>query len=233
MTGEPLAAAPPRATAGPPVPRPSLHDPERFGEVFDAHFAEIHGYAAKRLGPDLLERLVTHPSCGNPLFLRTVVDELRQHGDHFTLGEVLDHLLAAPDLVGLFERVTARWERDFERDRPGLVGDALGLLASSRRGLAEAELLDLLTTRPEPLPSAVWSPLRPWPPHLLRPRRRQQPGRCRCGTHACWPPRARRRRDRSSCARTTSAGAKSSPTFSAWWTQGRWPRRNSTKRCSP
>lgn len=52
MTGEPLAAAPPRATAGPPVPRPSLHDPERFGEVFDAHFAEIHGYAAKRLGPD-------------------------------------------------------------------------------------------------------------------------------------------------------------------------------------
>jgi RNA polymerase sigma-70 factor (ECF subfamily) len=34
------------------VPRASLHDPERFGEVFDAHFAEIHGYAAKRLGPD-------------------------------------------------------------------------------------------------------------------------------------------------------------------------------------
>ncbi|MEU9019458.1 RNA polymerase sigma factor [Actinomadura sp. NPDC048394] len=52
MTGDPLAAAPPRAARGPAVPRPSLHDPDRFGEVFDAHFAEIHGYAARRLGPD-------------------------------------------------------------------------------------------------------------------------------------------------------------------------------------
>ncbi|TDC87190.1 RNA polymerase sigma factor [Actinomadura sp. 7K507] len=30
----------------------SLDDPERFGDIFDAYFAEIHGYAAKRLGPD-------------------------------------------------------------------------------------------------------------------------------------------------------------------------------------
>lgn len=53
MTGNPLAAArPDRPPAGPAAARPSLHDPERFGEVFDAHFAEIHGYAAKRLGPD-------------------------------------------------------------------------------------------------------------------------------------------------------------------------------------
>ncbi|MVZ98997.1 sigma-70 family RNA polymerase sigma factor [Actinomadura sp. LD22] len=52
MTGEPLAAAPARAPLGPAAPRPSLRDPDRFGEVFDAHFAEIHGYAAKRLGPD-------------------------------------------------------------------------------------------------------------------------------------------------------------------------------------
>ncbi|WP_308209755.1 RNA polymerase sigma factor [Actinomadura madurae] len=53
MTGKPLAAArPDRLGTGPAAPRPSLDDPERFGEVFDAHFAEIHGYAAKRLGPD-------------------------------------------------------------------------------------------------------------------------------------------------------------------------------------
>jgi RNA polymerase sigma-70 factor, ECF subfamily len=30
----------------------SLTDPDRFGAVFDRHFAEIHGYAARRVGRD-------------------------------------------------------------------------------------------------------------------------------------------------------------------------------------
>lgn len=57
MTGEPLTADPP--LGGRPerpdhsaVLRMSLDDPERFGDIFDAYFAEIHGYAARRLGPD-------------------------------------------------------------------------------------------------------------------------------------------------------------------------------------
>lgn len=30
----------------------SVHDPDRFTVVFDRYFTEIHGYAARRLGPD-------------------------------------------------------------------------------------------------------------------------------------------------------------------------------------
>jgi RNA polymerase sigma factor (sigma-70 family) len=30
----------------------SVHDPDRFTAVFDRYFAEIHSYAARRLGPD-------------------------------------------------------------------------------------------------------------------------------------------------------------------------------------
>lgn len=30
----------------------SRHEPERFGVIFDRHFAEIHRYVARRLGPD-------------------------------------------------------------------------------------------------------------------------------------------------------------------------------------
>ncbi|GAB3989935.1 RNA polymerase sigma factor [Actinoallomurus acanthiterrae] len=30
----------------------SWHDPERFGAIFDAYFAEIHGYVARRLNGD-------------------------------------------------------------------------------------------------------------------------------------------------------------------------------------
>ncbi|MBT2206717.1 RNA polymerase sigma factor [Actinomadura sp. NEAU-AAG7] len=53
MTGKPLTEArPDRPDTGPAAPRSSLHDPHPVGDVFDAHFAEIHGYAAKRLGPD-------------------------------------------------------------------------------------------------------------------------------------------------------------------------------------
>ena len=31
---------------------PALADPEQFGAVFDRYFAEIHGYAARRVGRD-------------------------------------------------------------------------------------------------------------------------------------------------------------------------------------
>jgi hypothetical protein len=49
----------------------------------------------------------------------------------------------------------------YERDREGLVGEALGLIACARRGLTEAEILRLLrpATLPQ-LPLATWTPLR-------------------------------------------------------------------------
>ncbi len=113
---------------------------------------------AKRLGPELLDRLMRHDRTGNPLYLRAVCDELRQHGDHFTLGARLDGYLAAGTIDDLFERILTRWERDFERDHPGLVAQSMSLLWAARRGLSEAELLELLGAG-TPLPHAVWSPL--------------------------------------------------------------------------
>ncbi|MEZ5177267.1 MAG: DUF4062 domain-containing protein [Acidimicrobiales bacterium] len=151
--GRPLEAAQARGWATHAV---TPLDPGARRELVAAFLAR----SSKRLGPELTDRLVAHPSTANPLYLRTVLDELRQHGDHFTLGEVIDGYLAATDLPGLFAAVLARWERDFERDRPGLVRDALTALWAGRRGLAEAELLDVLGPGgDQPLPHAVWSPL--------------------------------------------------------------------------
>jgi tetratricopeptide (TPR) repeat protein len=106
-----------------------------------------------------VDRLAAAPQTGSPLFLRTVLDELRQHGDHFTLGEVIERYLAATTVDDLLEQVLARYEGDFERDRPGLVGDAMRALWAARRGLSEPELLELLGGPDEPVPHAVWSPL--------------------------------------------------------------------------
>ena len=116
---------------------------------------------AKGLDPVHVQTLVGSPHTGNPLYLRTVLDELRQHGDHFTLGEVIAHYLAATTVDDLLELVLARYERDFERERPGLVGDAFRAIWAARHGLTEPELLGLLGGGPDgsALPHAVWSPL--------------------------------------------------------------------------
>ncbi len=133
---------------------PPLDDVERRGMI-----ATFLGHYSKGLDEVHVTRLIASAQTGNTLFLRTVLDELRQHGDHFTLGEVIDHYLAAADLDDLLGLVLARYERDFERDRPGLVGDAMRALWASRRGLSDPELLDTLGPPGEPLPHAVWSPL--------------------------------------------------------------------------
>ena len=67
--------------------------------------------------------------------------------------------LAATTIDALSERILGRYEADYERDRPGLVRDAMSLIWAARRGLSEAELLDLLGSDGQPLPAAHWSPL--------------------------------------------------------------------------
>ena len=55
--------------------------------------------------------------------------------------------------------ILARYEEDYQRNQPGLVEEAMSLLAAARRGLSQAELLELLGSQGVPLPGAVWSPL--------------------------------------------------------------------------
>src|SRR5262249_25685960 len=61
----------------------------------------------------------------------------------------------APDIGSLFDRMLGRLEQDHEKERPRLVRDGLSLLASSRQGLAEAELRDLLGDACGPLPAVL------------------------------------------------------------------------------
>ncbi|WP_395691474.1 tetratricopeptide repeat protein [Nocardioides sp.] len=123
-----------------------------------AYVATFLGRWSKALDPVHVDTLAASPHTGDALYLRTVLDELRQHGDHFTLGDVIAGYLGAATLDDLLEQVLARYERDFETDRPGLVGDAFRAIWAARRGLTEPELLDLLGGA-EPLSHAVWSPL--------------------------------------------------------------------------
>jgi tetratricopeptide (TPR) repeat protein len=116
---------------------------------------------SKKLDEPRLKRLSSESAAANPLYLKILLDELRVTGIHDKLDERLDDYLAAKDIPTLLGKVLARYQRDYEQDRKGLVSEALGLIWAARRGLTEAELLELLRPNNLPqLPLVIWSPFR-------------------------------------------------------------------------
>jgi len=115
----------------------------------------------KQLDEPRLDRLSSAPPAANPLYLKILLDELRVTGTHEKLDERLSEYLEAQDIPSLLQKVLSRYQKDYERDRPGLVGDVLALIWAARRGLSENELMQLLKPGDLPrLPLAVWAPLR-------------------------------------------------------------------------
>ncbi|WP_172892212.1 AAA family ATPase [Jatrophihabitans sp. GAS493] len=134
------------------------------GRLEPAHRAEIArrylGQYGKSLAAAEMDDLITARQTENPLFLRLLLGELRVHGAHDTVHQRLTALLSEPDAAALLASIFHRWEADYERGRPGLVATALRSLRAARSGLSESELLDLLGSPGQPLPHAVWAPLR-------------------------------------------------------------------------
>jgi tetratricopeptide (TPR) repeat protein len=152
QTGRPLDELQKRGWLGLPLVPLELAERRLLMEAYLAQYG-------KELGPSRLERIAASPQTGNPLFLRLLLDELRLFGLYEKLDERITYTLEAAGLDELYAKVLARCEQDYERGRQGLVGEALSLLSSARRGLAETELLEILGSRADPLPTAFWSPL--------------------------------------------------------------------------
>lgn len=114
----------------------------------------------KRLAGELLDIIAAAPQASTPLFARTLADELRQFGIHEQLRHYLAEYLACPDVTTLFARVLRRLDQDYRFDHHQTAGDALELIAASRGGLAESEILDLLGRPGVPMSARPWSELR-------------------------------------------------------------------------
>ncbi len=106
----------------------------------------------KVLQRDLAARVLAHPLAGNPLFLRTLAEELRLFGVHEQLTERLSHYLESQTVDDLFERVLARVEGDCGTRA---VRTVMTGLWASRAGLTEKEILDFARLKP-----AHWAPIR-------------------------------------------------------------------------
>jgi tetratricopeptide (TPR) repeat protein len=112
--------------------------------------------SGKRLAPALVRRIGAARQTTVPLYLKTLVEELRVFGRHEQLQERVEDYLEATSVDQLYNKVLGRLEVDYGPDR---TRDALSLLWSARHGLSEPELLDLLGQEGSPLPGAYWSPL--------------------------------------------------------------------------
>jgi hypothetical protein len=124
-----------------------------------AAFVDVFlGQYSKRLPEGSVSRIANAPQTGSPLYLRMLLGELRIWGDPLTLDRRITDHLEARTVEDLYALMLARCENDYDRERPGLVGDALSLLSLARRGLSENELLGLLGDERGPLPGAIASP---------------------------------------------------------------------------
>jgi nephrocystin-3 len=114
---------------------------------------------SKELPKDQAKSIADAEQSANPLFLQSLLEELRLFGEHERLPKRIKYYLEAKTIPELYEKILSRYEEDYERDRPGLVKDAMTYIWAARRGLSEAELMDLLGSDGNPLPRAIWSPL--------------------------------------------------------------------------
>ncbi len=94
----------------------------------------------KSLPAEQLHRLSSDKKSESPLFLRTVLEELRIFGHFSTLGEALEDYLSSADERELFQKVLARMEHDHGADA---VRDVLTAIWASRHGLSESELMEI------------------------------------------------------------------------------------------
>ncbi len=135
--------------------------PEEKREMINRYMKDLF---AREMEANLQQLILNAPQTSNPLFLRTVLDELRVRSAFGTLEKDLDEMLSCPDPAALFVHVLKNLERDFSPpEHPDLVHRALGLMGVALRGLSENEILQLLSASPypsgEPLPRHYWAPL--------------------------------------------------------------------------
>ena len=100
-------------------------------------------FYSKELSSELVSHIALHDKCENPLFLRTLLEELRIFGKHEEIHEKINYYLQAINTKELFELILTRLEVDYEKEFPGLVKEVMALLWTSRQGLTEHELVGI------------------------------------------------------------------------------------------
>ncbi len=108
----------------------------------------VNGYLksfAKKLDQRQVERIVDDPQSSNTLVLKTTLNELINFGVFEKLDDRISYYLASTSIKDFYQRVLRRYEDDFGTS---FIRHILSLIAVSRVGLAEHEILEITGIKP-------------------------------------------------------------------------------------
>ena len=99
----------------------------------------------KNLPADKIDSIANHRLSENMLFLKSLLNELLSVGVYEQLYEILEHYLLSRSIEDFFQKVLERYEKEFTN---GKIEKALSLIAFSRSGLQESEIVDMASCTP-------------------------------------------------------------------------------------
>lgn len=99
----------------------------------------LHFYG-KKLDQTQISTIIGHEQCDNTLVLRTLLEELISYGDYSTLNERINYYFEGTSVMQFYEKVIERFEQDYGKT---FVQNVLGLIAVSRNGASEQEIIEM------------------------------------------------------------------------------------------
>ena len=98
----------------------------------------------KKLKPEQVKSIANFELCKNTLVLRTLLDELVCFGEYERLDDRIKYYMHGETNAEFYDNVITRFENDFGEK---LIRNILGLIAVSRNGLTEEELIEMTGTK--------------------------------------------------------------------------------------
>lgn len=117
---------------------------------YDNRVALIQSYLqsfAKKLSHSQVERIASDKQCQNTLVLKSLLEELLNYGSYEHLDTKIDSYLNMPSIGMFYQQLLSSYDVMFDHDSEGIVGQILSLIALSRNGLSEGEIIDMTGCR--------------------------------------------------------------------------------------
>ena len=97
----------------------------------------------KSLTNEQVNRIVSDKQCENTLVLRTLLDELIKFGIHEKLDERIEYYLAQDTIDDFYKALLSAYEKEYKEYGKNFVKTILSLIAVSKDGLAEDEIITI------------------------------------------------------------------------------------------
>lgn len=105
----------------------------------------IYDFHRRRIEEDNINRVLEWPLSGNPLALRTLMDELLVVGQYDKMQDIIDYYIRSQSINDFFELVLSRI---ISNKTYSWVEKVLALIASTKYGLSETEIIRLTGVHP-------------------------------------------------------------------------------------